>query len=574
MTRPTNGSSPAVLPGRRTLYAFLLGLGILLAYSNALVAPFVFDDRAHIVQNPIIRHPLAALTDGGLERIGANPTQAGALRTRGFAYLTFALDHALWGLDPRGFHATNLAIHLLAALLLAALARRLLSAPRLATSRPRDEIEAMSWLAAALFALHPLQTQAVTYVVQRMASLAGCLGLAAVVLNLRSREASSDGRRLAASAASAGCLLLAMWTKENAVVFPVLVALVDWTGYEDGWRSRCRRLALPLATLVMPVGRLAGALASVAGRRAGTADGLLRAGTDLDRWSYLLTQARVELAYLRLWAWPRGQSLEHDVAPSRSLLEPATAISVLVVLALVAVGVRLLVRPPGGRAEARLVGFGIVWFFLAQAVESSIVPIADRMVEHRLYLPLAGLSIGAVAAGRLLLGARRRALVAGVAVALALLATTWARNEVWRDELRLWANALERSPGSPRAEYNVGTLLGERGHLDEAERHLRKALELDPTYFEALINLGSLEARRGHLEAAEALFRRASRERPDSWAVLLNLGDLARDRGRPGEARELWTKALAVAPQRDALERRLESLAPVLPAPSDPDEAP
>lgn len=550
-------------PRRRALARGALLALVVVAYANSLAVPFVFDDERNIVRNPLVRHLRFAATPWLAAASGATPDQVGTFKSRYLAMASFAVGHRLHGLDARGFHVGNGLIHLVATLLVFGIVWRALELPAFAGSRLRARGPTVAFLVAALFAVHPLQTQAVTYIVQRMASLAGCLGLAAVWCHLRARASASAGSLAGFRAATVAALLAALLTKESAAAFPLLVVAVDLALFGGGWRARLRWLATPLVTLFVPLIRLA-ALVLETADPARQFDVVTRAGTAVGRWSYLATESRVIVRYLRLLVFPAGQSIDHDVDLSPSFADPRAAICGLLVLGMLGLGVAWIVRGRRGEAGWRLAGLGLVWFFVAQVVESSVLPIADVMVEHRLYLPLAGFALAVVAAAHSAVGdagARRVSAVLGLSI-LALTAVTRARNEVWRDELALWRQAERTSPQKVRVLFNIGSLLGQRGEVDEAARYLERALERDPHHLPSLINLGLVAHRRGSPERARELYERALALDPGHAVALLNLGDLEREQGRAERAAELYRRAAAAAPRDPTPRQRLRELEP------------
>lgn len=515
-------SAPFALLSRTPVHVAAIALAVALCWANSLDAPFVLDDDGWIANNPA----LARWSDDR----GYEPA------TRRIPYLTFRVDYRIHGLDPSGFRLTNVGIHVLASLAVYLLARGLLALAHRGTGRTPRPWPAL--LAGLLFAVHPIQTQAVTYVVQRIASLAGLFYVLALALYAASRLPGvppARARWALSGAFAAG--LLASFSKETAFTLPFAILLLE-AAFGEGPIARRALWAAPLLALlpVVPATVLLGGRAGLSGLD--DLGALARADTALPRLAYLATQTKVVLSYVRLVLFPAGQSLEHDPAVEVSLLSPAVVASAAVLLALLGLGLALLSgrRAPG----VRVAGFGILLFFLGLAVESSVIPILDVMVEHRLYLPMAG--AGLVAAGASAAAAARwpgtGRWTAGAAAA-ALVALGWAthaRNEVWRDPVALWAEAVERSPGKSRAHYNLGNALLEEGEIAAAEASWRRAVELEPGYSWAWNQLGSAALSRGDLSGAEAAYRRSvagSRVNPEAH---YNLGLVLEATGRREEA--------------------------------------
>jgi Flp pilus assembly protein TadD len=551
----TPPASPSRERARRTIGPAVVVLVGLLAYSNAFRAGFVFDDPPHVVDAPWVGDPASYLPGGAAYRLQPNRAVGG---------LTFALNRRLLGPGPAGFHAVNVLVHLLNALLVHALILLSFRTPRLQASALAPWSRSVAFVAALLFVAHPIQTQAVTYVVQRLASLATTFYLLAVVLYARWRLRGLSGRAgdLREAAGLGGAVLaavLAVKTKEIAFTLPVAVALFEALFFEGRWGRRVLALApFALTTAIIPLGLLG--LDRPLGEMLSDVAEVTRVQTAQSRWDYLVTEVPVVATYLRLLALPVGQNVDHDFPSYRSLLEPPVALSLGVLLALAAVAVWPWVasRRPWVRREpdpaARLVSFGVAWFFLGLLVESSVIPIADVMFEHRVYLPSAGLLV-AVATGLGLL-ARRHApsrpaaatAAVGAALALPLAAATWMRNQVWADEVALWTDAVEKSPRKARPRNNLGVALGAAHRDREALLRLQEAVRLDPGYARAHDNLGVVLSALGRDREAEAAHLRAMGLAPRDPEPHYNLGCTRLEQGRYGEAAVLFEQALALQP--------------------------
>jgi len=513
-------SSPPPRPRRALLVgAAAVAVAVVAAYARTLEVPFVFDDLPNIVDEPTIH--LIQLDRAGLER-----ALTGFPTGRWLARLSLALNYLAGGLEPSGYHLVNLAWHLAASLLAGLLALEVLArlppgqgvAP---AARGRTAL-----VTALLFAVHPVQTQAVTYVVQRMTSMGGALGLLSCWLYLRARREGARAAPLLAGAATAAYLAFAC--KETYVVLPLLALVLEWLLVPGlGARLRARwRLALGLGLV---------GLALAAGLAWRYADVLAaehaRFGVALDE--RLLSQGSILLHYLSLLALPLPGRLHMDYfwQPARGLLTPPTTLPALLLVAGLGAGAVAL------RRRASLVALAVAWFLAGLSVEQSVLPI-DLVFEHRLYLPALGLfllvAVGLERAAAALpaLAARRHAawLLAGPVVAL-LGAATVARNEVWRDPMVLYADEAGSGPGASRGLLTLGMRLRIAGRLDEAAAVLRRALTLEPDNLGARVNLANVIRDQGDLAAAERLYRETTEVAPawgPGWHALgvyyLNVG--------------------------------------------------
>jgi tetratricopeptide (TPR) repeat protein len=573
-------------PARPRRLPLALGLAVPLAlaalsYARVLDGEFQLDDLRTIDGNPAIRDPGAA----------ARAALAGAVRGGGrpLTDLTFALDRARSGPGPRSFHVTSLVLHLAVAGLVLVFTRRVL---RLAgAARP----DAVAVAVAGLFALHPLQTEAVSYLSQRSEVLSSGLFLATLLLLLAAEERGRTARGAAAWLGSVATFGLALAAKPIAVTLPAAYALLTWAVPSAAARAGLARWR-ERAGLLVPLAALAAvhAARTLAGTRGSADAGFSVPG--LSPGTYLATQARVVATYLRLLLWPAGQNADWDFRASRSLADPAV-LGAAALLAALAAGAVALARRAGGRegsgaAAARVAAFGLLWFLVLLSPTSSVVPLADVLAEHRVYLASWGILVALAAGAERLLGrvAPRRAAPAGIALVLAawtaLAVATHRRNAVWETRLAFWSDAAARSPGKARVHLGLGEALSARGDLDGAllafgralavvgenrvyeARVLRnvavaharagrldaaveaygRSLARDPSDPDALAGFAVVQARRGDLGAAEALAARALATAPDHPDALDVLGGLRMDRGDPAGAAALFERAARVDP--------------------------
>ncbi len=439
------------------LIPLILAAAGMLAYFNCLNAPFIFDDRWHIVENEHIRHLWP-------------PWDILAHSSRPVLHLSLALNYALGGLNPWGYHLLSIIIHILAALALYGVVRRtLLSQPL------RSRWGASStWLAAVIaviWMLHPLQTGAVTYTVQRGESLMGLFYLLTLYCVIRGSESA---RGMGWHAAAIVSCVLGMASKEVIVTAPVVVLLYDRVFLAKTWREVLQRrwglyAGLAATWLLVPVlmarGQLEGGSLSDWAPSAGFS---YKGITPIE---YGLTQAGVVLHYLRLAVWPDRLCLDYGwgIGWPLALSVGEVLPQLIVVLGLLAAVMWAWFRHP-------VVGFLGAWFFIILSPTSSVVPIADVVFEHRMYLSLAAVIVpavlGAYSLGKHLWGrqpGRFRAFAWGVsgAVVLVLTGLTARRNYDYRSEQAIWGDTAQKCPGNPRAHYNYGVTLEHAGDLPE-----------------------------------------------------------------------------------------------------------
>jgi tetratricopeptide (TPR) repeat protein len=517
----------------------------LAAYGRVLHGAFHFDDSWLIVNNLAVKS-----ADGLLAFL-----RSASLTDRPVTTVTFALNYALGALDPFGYHLVNVAIHLGTAFLLFLLGQTLLL---------RAHAPAPEWVAAAAagtFALHPLNSQAVSYVAQRSESLATLLAAATLLLLLAAERSPSVGRRAGWIALASIAFLLAVETKLPAVVAPALWAVAAVAFPLDPGQPlapRLRRIAAIGAPLLLLGGIL---VAATFVRLRGHNDvGLDVPG--IGPWRYLLTQAHAVLLYVRLLVVPVGQSVEHDLPLSTSL-DPATAAAAVTLLGALALGLRLLAAPPRGwsdetRASGRVVGFGIVWWFVALAPSSSIIPVRDLAVEHRVYMASFGLLLAAAACveralARLPASRRPHAVALAMAIVwIALGVTLHGRNAVWESELALWSDAAAKAPTRVRPLVNEAYARQVAGDLVGAAAGYRRALALpeDPAHTRARISfyLGSVLVLQHRPAEAYAVLSSGLASDPWNPDLLNGLAIASLDLGRPADAERFALAALRIDP--------------------------
>jgi tetratricopeptide (TPR) repeat protein len=456
-----------------------LVIAAVVAYHNILHAPFIFDDRKAIVENPTIRR----LVSFEVLRTPSGATGAGA-SGRPLVNLSLALNYAIGGLAVEGYHVVNLAIHICAGLLLFGLVRRTLNlSPLAGAAFP------LAWTMTLLWLVHPLQTESVTCVVQRSESLVGLFYLLTLYCFVRSTEPAASGGW--AMAAVVACLA-GMMTKESMVTAPVVALLYDRTfvagSFRKAWQQR-GRLYLGLAATWLFLG---GLLVARGGSR-GAAAGF---GLGITWWNYALTQCGAIVHYLRLVFWPHPLVVDYG---TRVMTEPGQiALPALFLVLLVAATLWALWRAP------RL-GFLGATFFLLLAPSSSVVPlVAQTVAEHRMYLPLAAV-IALVVLGLHALIEHAVASV-GTALAIILIGTTVVRNSDYSSELGLWQKTVAACPGNARAHLNLGFALANAGRNTEAMAEYEKALELVPSYADAHYDLGLACFASGQTEQAIAQY--------------------------------------------------------------------
>jgi len=561
----------------------LFGLFFLIAavlYSPSLGGPWQYDDYAQILDEKVLTGRSLPQLLSSTFRFTAHPD--GWTGTRDLVRASFLVNWQWWGNDPAGYRWVNLLIHVVNATMVAILSYQLSvvgyqsivnrfsvsqsKTGKPTTGKPESENRNLKtdnlWLpalAGLLFLVHPLNSQSVAYVAQRFTSMAAMFYLGTVVCWLVYLRSKSIIYYLS----SIILALLALNSKEIAVTLPITLLLVSLAlGKEEGKRQKAkgRHFLLPSSFFLLPFLLLSlkipsqiisssfgntGKLSEFA-TVAVDSFALKQKAMDLTRHDYFLTQINVVGTYLRLAVLPVRQTLDYDY-PLTTRLDVKTILKGGFHLGLILIAVILLMRrkfsifnfprKAGSRSAGqfsnkannwsldignwslRLVGLGVLWFYLTLLPESSVVPIADLIYEHRTYLPMVGLVVAlAGAAGAFFHKANEshephephvsHAVVA-TAIMLILAAATMRRAYVWGNEVRLWGDIYEKAPNKPRANKNYGVVLAAAGKYEEGVKRLARAVELEPENADYWSNFGTAYLRWGKYQDSAGKFLKA-----------------------------------------------------------------
>jgi len=413
--------------GRFSWQISALAILVLMAYMNSVHGQWVYDDLV-IPGDPSVVGP------GFGWRIFL------LTQTRPLTFLTFHWNYLAAGQNPVSWHAVNILLHAANCVLLLLVARRHLSS-------------APAFVAAALYAVHPLNTEAVSYVYQRSTALATLFALLSFWFFLKDRYAWS-----------AGAFGLSLLCKEETIALPIFLLLYDLL-----YRRRRPRVGYYAALLGLVALTTAHAFYAWSRTTGVPTVGYRTKGVPL--LSFALTEPRVVWGYLRLFLFPMGLNVDHDVLLSHGLLSPWTTLPALLGLAAL---VGLLAYLAWRGYQPAFWGLG---FFILLAPTSSIVPVRDVMFEHRVYFPSICLTMAA--AGLLALMPRRALAPAVGAILIVLISLTIMRNRTWHDSESLWTDAAQKSPSKARP---YATLAGMWINRDpqRARQYLERAFTLKP----------------------------------------------------------------------------------------------
>lgn len=558
----------SISPHTPLIHIMLILLLGFIAYSNTFHVPFQFDDEPVIVENPIVRN-LHYFVEPSKAQQFTGLFEYPSFKKRYIGYLTFALNYKLHGLSLTGYHIVNLFIHICNSLLLYLLVILTFRTPALSTSHLQDHAYSVAAFTALLFVCHPMQTQAVTYIWQRVTSLASLFSVLSLVAYVQWRHSTSlMSSSTVAPRGSAGMKalpwyglsllssVLAMKTKETAFMLPVTITLYEFLFFKKGGIKRRMFCLFPLllTMLIIPltlldIGWPPGEFFDHVGEE-------IRGSTSLSRWHYLLAEFRVMVTYIRLIFLPVNQNLDYDYPRYFSLFETPVLMSLLFLVSLAGIGVFVLYRYRHTASHSRLISFGIFWFFIHLSLESSIIPLNNVIFEHRMYLPSAGIflliSSGAFMAARAMKdrwkGAERTVFRALAVIVAVLTVLTFMRNSVWMDEVTLWLDVVSKSPNKPRGHNNLGNAYRKKNMLVKAEQHFMTALKIEPDHYLALNNLGHVLYLKGNIDGAITYYQRAIALKPGNAKVHNNLGKAYGARGELDKAIEHLQRAIEMKP--------------------------
>lgn len=532
---------------KTTVHIFVISALVALIYSNTLNVPFQFDDADYIPGNPALTDISYVLSpESALTSLDLAPNVRASLKSRQAAYMSFYLNRKIVGNTVTGYHIINILIHILSSVIAYFLIRSLFKAPALKNTA---NAESAALLTALLFASHPLQTQAVTYISQRFTSLAGLFYLASALFYIIYRNASEDNhgtaKKILAYLLALSFAAAAMKTKENSFTLPAALTAIELVFYNAKSRQRILMLAPFFASaLIVPLNLInwnkpfwdALSFAS-------------KTSIDISRADYLLTESRVVMTYLRLFFAPVNQNLDYDYPVYKTLLDFGVAGSIAFLSALLYFAVVLIRKPSRG---LRLAGFGILWFFITLSVESSFIPIVDVIFEHRMYLPLLGLGL-AVSVTTLTLSDKTKAGAKAGIIALLLAvavfsAGSYVRNSIWKTEIALWEDVVKKSPQKPRPRFHLALAYKAKGMMNECIEQNREGVRLDPKDAKGWSNLANSLKEAGRIDEAIDDYIVSIKLNPKIYEPHYNLGLAFQTKGLYSDAVKEFESALGIRP--------------------------
>ncbi|MDP8265744.1 MAG: tetratricopeptide repeat protein [Candidatus Aceula meridiana] len=537
------------------LLFFLVGL---LIYANSFHAGFQLDDYKIIVENSVIPHAHDPIFIWKFDP------------SRFLPHYSFALNYAWGEFDVFSYHVVNVVFHILNTLLVFIFLKSFFSRFLKDSSLTDQAKEIIIFFSSLLFLVHPLQTSAVTYIVQRSTLMVTFFYLLGLISYLFFREGGQKRWYIA----SLVCVFFGALSKPNIITFPLILFALEFYFLSQSpkekkgrWRTILPFLLIAFLTwpflLIWKNGQF----------NLFQMMEVTRQSHLISRYTYFSTQMNVIVKYLSLILFPVNQNLDYDFPLSGGLLTIPTFFSFLAVIGLIYFTFRIY-------SKNKLASFGLLWFFITLAPESSFYPLSDVIFEHRLYLPLVGMSIFLVSFLAPFLK-NRKVLILILSVFIIFFSIlTVRRNAIWANQQELISDTIAKSPNKPRPlnnladfylregnaamaeeiirktvrlneeipryHYNLGVVLQKQGRTDEAKKEYYKAVMLDEGYAEPVYyyNLGQIYQEQGDLERAEMLYQGALSIEPRYADVYANLGNLYTSQEKLSKAVATYNQAL------------------------------
>lgn len=493
--------TPTPAFGNSRYFSWLVFLGVtllgILIYSNSMHAEFSFDSEITIAAYPAIKNFLH------VSEIWTNQP------SRILPYLTFGINYHLSKFDVFGYHVFNLAVHIATSFVVFLLVSLIFETPKVRPSALFPHRRSFACFLSLIFLAHPVQTEAVTYIVQRMTAMAALFYFLTIFFVVKSRLTG----RWIYYALGLLTAVTAFFCKENSYTLPLALLLVEACFFSASKKDFFRRaifyspfFVLLIAAFLVAYRQLfsSKSIRDIAGLHAGF--------SGISRASYMLTELNVIRTYVRLLIFPFNQNLDYDYPISKSLAEPGCLLSLGLHGVLLYQAFKRFKKDP-------LFSFGVFWFYLTLSIESGAVVIRDVIYEHRLYLPLAGFFIAFLDFIYVHAKKTPRLFSFLLPVIFVFSVMTYVRNDNWGTEMGLWQDvvkksprkgrgwnnlgyvylsssrfeeareafekALETAPGNPKANYGIAGALTALGKFDQAINHLDRAIKSDPGFEEA-----------------------------------------------------------------------------------------
>jgi len=529
--------------GGYTIFNWIGGIAIvilgMLIYANSFDCGFQFDDKHNILDNEAIRSL-------------SNVKQMWDINhSRFLAFYSFAINFHYGQYNVWGYHFVNMLIHVINATLVFWIVRLLFKSPVLKDHTLAQHQSSIALITALLFVSHPLATGAVTYIVQRMASMVALFYFLSIALYMKGRLNTGKSAYVYFAGAVTS-FLLAILTKENAYTIPFAIILLElffFSTKKIAINFSDKKIILSLLAIVAFI------IFTITSFSLSIFNPLPPSTfntTTITSSNYFFTQLSVIVKYIQLLILPINQNIDYDFAIANSIMDGTTLIGGIFLLSLVGLAIYLF-------NKNRILSFGIFWFFLTLSIESSIIPISDVIFEHRTYIPSFGYFLIITCLIYQLLHQKNKSLTTLLFVLLIGSNTVLAsqRNKVWKDEITLWSDANSKSPNKARPLINLGYAYGKLQQWDKAINAFTKVNEIEPNYHAAAYyNLGIAYWATGQKEKSMENYSLAIRVDPKYSDAYYGRGVCYYYLNEQDKALDDYSKAIAILPRPELFYNR------------------
>ena len=505
-----------------------------MAYSSSLNAPFYLDDYDNIINNIDIK-----ITIMNMKSL-ANVSAKSHIPTRPVAYISFAINHYFNNDSVVPYHIVNIAIHLLSGIFLYLV---LLNTLNMFSENYNEEDKYLiAFFGALLWLLHPLHTQSVTYIVQRMNSMSAMFFLVSLYAYIEARKISNRKYKILLFTASVLSWLLALGSKENAITLPMFILLYEWFFFQNrSWQWIKKQLPFLLLGVFLGLTLVFVYLGS------NPLDAIQHAygGRNFTMVERVLTQPRVVFYYLGFLVFPLPSrlSLEHDFLISKSLIDPITTLfSISGILVLVVIGLL-------SSKNHRILSYAILWFIGNLVLESSVIGL-EIIFEHRTYLPTMMLFVLLPMIILAVFRSRKISVSILVLVSIFFAVFTCQRNAVWNNPDQFWQGMVRAAPNNFRVFNNYSDYLYSNGRYGKSITAAKQALKLSPDSVVPFINIGNSYSAQGNIYKAIETFEQVIRQHPRYVRALVNLGSMYGRLGMSSAAINMFERALQASKKK------------------------
>ena len=525
---------------RKSILIFIIIAACLLSYFNTLFADFVSDDNIFITSNPYMKSfrflPHFFVDDFG--HIGVQRVTSGYYRP--LLAASYMLDYTLWGNNPFGYHLTNLIFHILVCILIFLFVQLLI------------KNRFIAFTSALLFSVHPVHTEAVSFISGRVDVISLAFFMLSLVLFLK----YASVKRLILYALSLLCFLASLLTKEMVVTLPLVVICLDYLFLSQ---HSVKKVIKNFFRFHMGFFVVLGAYLVIRFYVVGPIfiKEVAQVGINFvpgtnPLWR-LFTVIKIFTLHLRLLFFPYGLHIYYKFPPSNSLFEPIVLVGLVILLLLFFIAVKNIKRYP-------ILVFSILWFFITVLPISNIIPQGNIFAERFMYIPSVGFCIGIGFLFSWLLKKNIRThylnwkkslWIVFFLLIIALGRVTHERNKVWQNNFILWYDTVKASPNSEVAHINLAAAYSKINYLDNAEEEAKRAIELDPSFCQAVYCLGHIYLKKGLFDQAAEEFKRVIRMTEDSALAYNGLAIIYGIKGQYKEAIEVGLTALKKNPYLD-----------------------